>query len=129
MTSKITFGKFLRESRLKAGYGLRAFAVALGMKPSNLSSIEHGRISPPQNPQKLEEMAKILGFKKDSRERQRLFDLAVGHKAVAVPPDVIHFISKKPGIPALLRTIENARLSKKDLEALDQYIKEHLLKA
>lgn len=126
---RMTFGRFLRESRLTAGYGLRAFAIAIGMQPSNLSNMEHGRIAPPQELQKLEQMAEVLGFSKGSKQWQRLSDLAVQHKPTAIPPDVATFAARKSGIPTLLRTIENARLSKKDLADLSQYIKEHLKKA
>jgi transcriptional regulator with XRE-family HTH domain len=129
MVSKTSFGSFLRDSRLKACYGLRAFAVAVGMQPSNLSNIEHDRIPPPQDHTKLEEIARVLGLHKDSKEYQRLFDLAVRHKPDAIPPDVAVFVAKNPGIPTLLRTIEKTKLSKKDLRELSQYIKEHLTRA
>ena len=128
MVLRMSFGQFLRDSRLKAGYGLRAFAIAIGMQPSNLSNIEHERIHPPQDPLKLEEIARSLGFQKGSKEWQRLFDLAVHHKPVAVPPDVAAFVAKESGIPVLLRTIEKAKLSKKSISELSRYIKEHLAK-
>src|SRR3972149_4187260 len=85
------FGEFLRESRLKARFGLRAFAEAVEMQPSNLSNLEHGRIHPPQDPKILTRIADSLGFPKGSQERQRLFDLAVSHKKSALPSDVASF--------------------------------------
>ena len=118
------FGEFLRESRLKAGFGLRAFAEAVEMQPSNLSNIEHGRIYPPQNSKILTRIADSLGFPKGSQERQRLFDLAVSHKKSALPSDVASFAAKTAGIPVLLRTIQNKSLGKEDIEKLTDFINE-----
>jgi hypothetical protein len=58
------------------------------MQPSNLSNVEHGRISPPQDLGTLTRLAEVLGFQEGSKERERLFDLAVSHKKSALPPDV-----------------------------------------
>ena len=106
------FGMFLKKCRLSAGYGLRAFAVAIEMAPSNLSNIEHGRANPPQDPMALSRIADILNLAKGSRERAKLFDLAVAHKPGTLPADVAEFAGKTPGIPVLLRTVENRRLAK-----------------
>ncbi len=118
----ITFGEYLRECRLKAGYGLRSFAVVIGMQPSNLSNIEHGRLPPPQDAKVLEFIAETLGLSKGSKTYSLFFDLAVKHKGSALPPDVASYAEKTPGIPALLRTIENKKLSKKELQELAEYI-------
>ena len=44
-----TFGDCLRDSRIKAGYSLRAFAKEVGMQPSNLSLIENDKTNPPRD--------------------------------------------------------------------------------
>ncbi|MFQ5881772.1 MAG: helix-turn-helix domain-containing protein [Candidatus Methylomirabilales bacterium] len=129
MGKGLKFGEYLRHSRLKAGYGLRSFAEAIEMQPSNLSNIEHGRIPPPQHPVILDRIADALGLTEGSEERRRLFDLAVAHKKGALPPDVTEFVRRTPGIPVLLRTIEDKRLSRKDLEKLATYIEGHYRKA
>lgn len=129
MGKREAFGEFLRKSRLKAGYGLRSFALAIDMQPSNLSNIEHGRINPPQDPRMLTIVAETLGFKKNSKNWRCLFDLAVSHKPKALPADVIEFASKAPGVPVLLRTIEDKKLSKKELEELAEYIAQQYGKA
>ncbi len=123
MRHDITFGEYLRKCRLKAGYGLRSFAVTIGMQPSNLSNIEHGRLPPPQDARVLEFIAETLGMSKGSKEYSLFFDLAVKHKGVALPPDVASYAEKTPGIPVLLRTIENKKLSEKDLRELTEYIR------
>ncbi len=121
MARRETFGEFLRAQRLRAGFGLRAFAEAAGMQPSNLSNVEHGRIAPPQDKAALDELADLLGLAGASEERARLFDLAVEGKD-RLPADVAAFAARTPGIPVLLRTIENRGLTKDELERLTEGI-------
>ena len=91
------------------------------MRPSNLSSIEHGRTNPPQDRDALTRLADTVGPR--GAERHRLFDLAVKHKPGALPADVADYAGKNPGIPVLLRTIANRRLTRKDLDALVEHVK------
>ena len=97
------------------------------MRPSNLSSIEHGRANPPQDRGALTKLAETLGLR--GAERHRLFDLAVKHKPGALAPDVADYAGKNPGIPVLLRTIAGRRLTRKDLDALVEHVKEQGRKA
>ncbi len=126
MGRKLTFGEYLRACRVKAGLGLRTFAEAAELKPSNLCAVEYGRQRPPQNAQTLSRIADALRLPKGSRERQRLFDLAAKHRPGALPPDVAAFAGRTPGIPVLLRTIENRRLTRQDLERLTEYVNRQL---
>lgn len=114
-----TFGEYLRAQRLRAGFGLRAFAEAAGLQPSNLSNLEHGRIVPPQDKAILEGLAELLGLSDD--DRARLFDLAVAGRE-RLPADVAAFAARTPGIPVLLRTIENRGLKRTELEKLTEYV-------
>jgi transcriptional regulator with XRE-family HTH domain len=116
-----TFGEFLRSRRLSAGFGLRAFAEAAGLQASNLSNMEHGRIAPPQERAKLAELADLLNLGKSTPDRARLFDLAAAGQG-RLPADVAAFAAKTPGIPVLLRTIENRGLSRAELERLTEYV-------
>ena len=126
MVKRQTFGGYLRACRLKAGMGLRTFAEASGMKPSNVSAIEYGRQAPPQSEAVLRRLADALGLPAASEERRRLADLAVKHKPGTLPPDVAAFAGRTAGIPVLLRTIENKRLTKADLKRLAEYVDTHL---
>lgn len=124
MATTNEFGAFLRESRLKASYGLRFFATAIEMQPSNLSNVEHGRIPPPQDPDTLARIAEALGFDEGDSNWQMLFDLAVKHKEAALPADVVRYAGSTPGIPVLLRTIQNTQLSESELRDLADYIRQ-----
>lgn len=128
MQRNTSFGEYLRQWRLKAGYGLRSFAIAIGMQPSNLSNIEHGRLPPPQDIEVLKLIAETLGLLKGSDEYSLFFDLAVKHKEGALPPDVTSYAAKTPGIPVLFRTIENKKLSERELRELAEYIREKYTK-
>ena len=121
MGRKMTFGEFLHAQRLKAGFGLRTFAEAADLQPSNLSSIEHGRVPPPQNRRTLARLADLLNLANGSPERERLFDLAVEGKD-RPPADVAAFAAQTPGVPALLRTIENKRLTRDELARVAEYV-------
>src|SRR5688572_6024159 len=116
-----TFGEFLRERRIAAGYGLRAFAEAAGMQASNLSNIEHDRLAPPRDKGKLDELADLLHLAKGSTDRAIFYDLAAV-TANGLPADVAAFAAKTPGIPVLLRTIQNRGLDRDELERLTQYV-------
>ena len=121
MAKTMTFGEFLRTHRLKAGLGLRAFAEAAGLQPSNLSNIEHGRIAPPQDREVLNRIADLLNLSEESPERATLFDLAVKGRN-RLPADIAGFAARTPGIPVLLRTIENRGLSQEELAQLTKYV-------
>lgn len=121
MGGPLTFGEFLRAQRLRAGFGLRAFAEMAEMQPSNLSNIEHGRIAPPQDREILSNLADLLDLPERSAERARLFDLAVEGRD-RLPADVASFAARTPGIPTLLRTIDNRRLSQGQIAELTEYV-------
>src|SRR3972149_3741893 len=110
---KETFGKYLKQLRLAAGYGLRRFAALIEMKASNLCDIEHGRRAMPK--EYVAPVAEALGLAKGTQEWDKFFDLA--READSLPADVQHVI-RRNFVPALLRTIDNAQLSDKDIKKL-----------
>ncbi len=119
MARKTTFGEYLRACRIESGYGLRAFAEEIGMQPSNLSNVEHGRIPPPQDSDMLATMGRVLRL--SEAQRRRLADLAVAHKT-ALPPDVARFAARHRAIPVLLRTIKDSQLTPKEVRDVAAFI-------
>ena len=106
-------GVFLKKLRLRAGYGLRRFAEMIEMPASNLCDIEHGRRSLPKD--YLEQTAEALALEQGSADWKRFFELA--RRSDELPADVQR-ITRRRLIPALLRTIDNAQLSDKDINSL-----------
>ena len=118
------FGSYLKALRLAQGLGLRAFAEKIGMFPSNLSDIEHGKKAPPKGPDKLAQMAAALGITRGSKEWSKLHDLSVKDTPEKLPPDLVAYAQKSEGIPFLLRTAAQKKLSRGDLERLVKTITE-----
>ena len=112
-----TFGAYLRQLRLQAGYGLRRFANLIEIKASNLCDIEHGRRSMPK--EYLEPAAEVLRL--ESADWVKFFELA--RRNDELPAD-LRKVAQRRFVPALLRTIDNAQLSDADIKALIENIQE-----
>lgn len=108
-----SFGSYLKELRLKAGFGLRRFANLIEMKASNLCDIEHGRRRMPK--ERLEAIADVLGLEKGSADWEHFFELA--RTRGELPADVQQMAERR-FMPALLRTIDNAQLSDDDIKQM-----------
>ena len=118
-----TFGQLLKKLRLeKARVGLRAFAELIEMAPSNLSNIERDRIPPPAGREIIDRICDALGLSKRDKARSRLFDLSARARQ-GIPADVADIIKEKPGVPVLVRSVANKRLSEKKLRELADYVK------
>ncbi len=124
MAVRRRFGKYLRQLRLDAGFGLRAFAEMVGMKPSNLSRLETGRIAPPMSGERIAQIAETLGLPEDSQEFKQLNDLASQARPGTVPPDVKDYAARQPGVPLLLRTAKGKQLDEAEFRRLAEYIEE-----
>ncbi len=113
MESVDKFGALLKELRLREGYGLRRFAGLIEMPASNLSAIEHGRRSMPEDKMML--AAEVLGLSRGTAEWDRFFDL--GRQTGQLPAD-IQQVAKRNFVPAVLRTIDNRQLSDAEIQRL-----------
>jgi len=108
-----SFGSYLKELRLKAGFGLRRFANLIEMKASNLCDIEHDRRAMPK--EYLEPVAEALRLEKGAAGWEKFFGLAC--KSDELPADVQR-VARRRFVPALLRTIDNVKLSDDDIKRL-----------
>lgn len=128
MSSKLSFGEFLHQSRIKEKYGLRRFARDIGWQPSNLSNLEHGRLKPPVEKTTLITIAEILGFEEESENWKLLFDLSAKENKRIIPADIKDFLSGVEGIPVLFRTIKEQKIDENGIEKIINHIKKHYSK-
>src|SRR5690606_16842046 len=98
------FGQLVRSQREKLGLGLREFCVKAGLDPAYLSRIERGLLSPPQDPDRLRELAEALGLLEGSKEGQ-FFKDAASLQAGRLPPDIRNDEAVLNKLPVLFRTI------------------------
>ena len=68
-----SFGIFLKQQRLEAGIGMSRFARLVGIKPSKLNSVEHGRSLMSEDI--LELVADLLGLEDGNMYRKRFLYL------------------------------------------------------
>ncbi len=117
----ITFGKFVRDSRIKNALTLREFCRITNIDPSNWSKIERSISSPPKSKQVLQEIAKILNLSENSEDYNILFDLAaISH----IPPDLVSNQRIVEKLPVFFRTLRGEKPSRGELEELIKMLKE-----
>ncbi len=118
------FGTYLKKIRLQKGFGLRRFAKAINMLPSNLCHIETGRQSVPKSVEWLKGVLKVLGIKEGSEEWGKFFELQA--KRGEIPADVKEYLIQKnalDAVPLMARTIKNKKLTRKQIEKIIDDIK------
>jgi len=123
----MNWGEFVRQRRLSAGYGLREFASLVGLQPSNYNHMEKGRMSPPQDKARLDQIAEVLGMEHGSEDYHELMDLAVAGKD-KLPADVAEFARRNELVPVLLRTLENRKPTRQEFRELVRRLNESLSK-
>ena len=89
----MSFGNFIRQKRLEAGYTLRKFAEKIDISPTFLSRMERDEIDPPGE-EKIMAMAQALSI--DSEELTLM--------AGKLPAKIKEMILRRPGLVPLLRT-------------------------
>tara|TARA_Y100000992_G_scaffold260727_1_gene195786 strand:- start:65 stop:1201 length:1137 start_codon:yes stop_codon:yes gene_type:complete len=122
LRNKKTFGLFVRELRIKSGFGQREFAEKIGIAASYLNDIEKEKRSAPKQIV-LKKISTLLKTNIDE-----LNDLA-GLSKREVAPDIGEFIEKNPQIISLVRSIKNNNLSNEQIINLENSINKNNCKA
>jgi hypothetical protein len=87
--------------------------------PSNYHAVESGRRSPWGSVEKLRAVADALALEEGSNEWDEFFVAARKN----VPPNMEHLL-EKPGVLAMLRTVDELRLTDRELRDAIQYLRE-----
>jgi len=116
------FGEFIRKLRIEQGISLREFCRQLNMDASNWSKIERGMMAPPQDDEKLNQIAEILNIEPASELFSEFKDKAsVG--AGIIPKDLLSDQEILNALPMFFRTIRNEKPTSEELENLIESIK------
>jgi transcriptional regulator with XRE-family HTH domain len=122
MEEERSFGAFFKARRMALKMTLRQFCLQHSLDPGNLSKIERGLLSPPQNRKKLEEYAVSLQLKKVSDEWIEFFDRAAA-EAGRIPADLLDDQGVVKKLPILFRTLRGQKVSEEKLNELIQKIR------
>jgi transcriptional regulator with XRE-family HTH domain len=118
--NKMTFGTFIKETRIKAGLTLRGFCRIMNMDPGNWSKIERGILPPPKSKKVLKEIATSLKLAEGSEDWHALFDLA---SISFIPPDLLDDLSVVEKLPVFFRTLRGEKPAQEELENLIEKIR------
>ena len=117
METSTMFGEFFKTKRQESGITLREFCLKHELDPGNLSKLERGLLSPPQDREILEKYAKHLGLKSGSDDWYTFFDLAAAAKG-RLPAELMEDAEVVAKLPLVFRTLREKRITSKALDEL-----------
>ena len=117
------FGEFFRKRRMALGSTLRKFCLESGLDPGNISRLERGLLSPPQDREKLESYARLLKIEKGSADWYEFFDLAAAETG-RIPDEIMQDRELAGKLPLLFRTLRGDKVPDEKLDQLVRRIRE-----
>ncbi len=111
------FGEFVKSLRLEKDIGLREFCRRLDVDPSNWSKTERGLLAAPQDEEKLNQIAEMLGIERESALYTELADKAAVDAGV-IPKDLLSDRETLNSLPMLFRTVRSEKPTPEELEKL-----------
>jgi transcriptional regulator with XRE-family HTH domain len=115
------FGDLFKARRIASGMTLRQFCLQHKLDPGNISKLERGLFSPPQQ-EKLKEYAKLLGIKEATDDWYQFFDLAAAESG-KIPDDILSDEEIVKKLPILFRSLRGKKVSDVQLNELVRKIK------
>jgi transcriptional regulator with XRE-family HTH domain len=116
------FGEFIKKRRIDKGLGLREFCKQIETDASNWSKVERGVLSPPQDEEKLRNIAQLLDIKFGSGEWKEMKDLA-NIDAGIIPADILSDKQVLDSLPMFFRTIRSEKPTSEELDKLINIIR------
>jgi transcriptional regulator with XRE-family HTH domain len=116
------FGEFIKSLRIERDIGLREFCRRLSIDASNWSKVERGLLSPPQDKDKLDQIAGVLNVEKGSELYNELTDKA-SIAAGIIPKDILSDKETLNSLPMFFRTVRSEKPTPEELEKLIRKIR------
>jgi len=116
------FGEFIKSLRIERDIGLREFCRCLSIDASNWSKVERGILAPPQDIDKLNQIAEVLNIDKDSELYHELTDKA-SIAAGIIPKDILSDQETLNSLPMFFRTVRSEKPTPEELEKLIRKIR------
>ena len=117
-----SFGDFFKSLRKKNRITLREFCIKASADPANISRLERGAMSPPQDNEILERYAKALGIKPGSDDWYTFFDLAAANRGI-IPKDLLSDQEVVRMLPAFFRTLRGQKQTVEEMTKLADKIR------
>ena len=121
-SSRLKFGSFIREQRIKLEIGQRELAVKIGIAASYLNDIEKNKRKAPKQII-IKKLSKVLKINLED-----LNDLA-GISKGNVAPDIGEYIEDNPEIISLIRSIKENKLTEYQIKNIENSLNKNNCKA
>ena len=105
------------------GLTLRKFCLEGALDPGNISRLERGLLSPPQDRNKLESYARLLKIEKESGQWYEFFDLAAAETG-RIPHEIMQDRELAGKLPLLFRTLRGEKVPDEKLDELVRKLRE-----
>ncbi len=116
------FGEFIKTLRLDRDMGLREFCRRLSIDASNWSKVERGILTPPQDDEKLNQIAEVLNIEKDTELYNEFTDKAAIDAGI-IPKDILSDQEILNSLPMFFRTVRSEKPTAEELEKLIEKIR------
>ena len=116
------FGEFFKSLRIEKDIGLREFCRRLSIDASNWSKVERGVMAPPQDEEKLDQIAGVVGIEKDSELYNEFKDKAAIAAGI-IPRDILSDQETLNALPMFFRTVRSEKPTPEELDKLIQKIR------
>lgn len=111
------FGEFIKRRRVNKSLTLREFCRKINIDASNWSKVERGLLPPPQDEEKLREIAHLLDIPINSKLWEEMIDKASIDSGL-IPKDILSDKEIVDSLPMFFRTIRSDKPSPEELDVL-----------
>ena len=123
ITKPTSFGECFQHHRAALGLTLRKFCQVNGFDPGNISKLERGIHQAPEDRDILAKYARVLGLVEGTAAWREFSDFAAADRG-RLPDELLADSELVKRLPALLRTIDDKKLTPAQLDRLIELIRQ-----